>query len=389
MQTLSGLMVGWLLMGLCLSSLMAQAEQPSQTPETLQDKYQRALQEIDRLQGELDQARRDLKRLQHQREGTPSADAQPWVREGNTAFTEQRYSDAVAAYTKAMATQPHNAHLYRNRGAAYANLGSYQEAIEDFTQALARHPHDAVVYNQRGIAHYQLGNAQQALEDFHQAIARNPKLTEAYNNRGIVARALGNYQQAHKDFQSAGQLGMALASRHLQVLQDEVRQAQERIRAAGFNPGPVDGTPGPQTTEALRQYQRHQGLTVTGWLDPATMQGLGIHAGPLSAAQSSEAQRPPQFIQQPKPDYPDLARQQGWEGAVTLRLEMLANGTDGTVEVAESSGYPLLDTTAQQAAKTWTHKPAMHNGQPVTRWVSLKVHFALDQAAQTESQRKN
>jgi TonB family protein len=368
---------------------MGPAEQPPQTAETLQDKYQRALQEIDRLQGELDQARRDLERLQHQRQGTPSADAQHWVREGNTALTEQRYSDAVAAYTKALATQPHNAQLYRNRGAAYANLGSYQEAIEDFTQALAHDPRDAVVYNQRGIAHYQLGKAQQALDDFQQAIARQPKLTEAYNNRGIVTRALGNYQQAHKDFQSAAQLGMTLASRHLQVLQDEVRQAQERLRAAGFNPGPVDGSPGPQTTEALRQYQRQQGLTVTGRFDPATMRGLGIQAGPLSASQSSEAQSPPQFIQQSKPEYPDLARQQGWEGTVTLRLEMLADGTVGAVEVARSSGYPLLDTTAQEAARTWRHKPAVHNGQPVTRWVSLQVHFALDQAAQTAPHGKN
>jgi TonB family protein len=190
-----------------------------------------------------------------------------------------------------------------------------------------------------------------------------------------VARALGNYRQAHKDFQSAMQSGMALASRHLQVLQDEVRQAQERLRTAGFTPGPADGSPGPQTTEALRQYQRSRGLPTTGGLDDATRYALGLQAAPPG----SEAL--PHFVQQPKPEYPPLARQQGWEGTVTLRLELLTNGTVGQVEVARSSGYPPLDTDAHDAAKTWTHQPAMSNGGPVTRWVTLDVNFALDKGA--------
>jgi TonB family protein len=355
-----------------LSSLGTLAEPQTQASETIQDKYQRALQEIDRLQRELDQARQDLGRLRHQREDALPIETPGWVREGNTAFAEQRYSDAIAAYTQAIATQPHDAKVYRNRGAAYANLGSYQEAIEDFNQALARDPHDAVVYNQRGIAYYQVGNVQQALEDFRQAIERNPKLAEAYNNRGIVARTLGNYRQAHKDFQSAVQSGMPLASRHLQVLQDEVRQVQERLHTAGFNPGPVDGTPGAQTTEALRQYQRSRGLPPTGGLDDATKHALGLQAAPPG----SEAL--PRFVEQLKPEYPALARQQGWEGTVTLRLELLADGTIGQVEVARSSGYPPLDTAAHDAAKTWRHQPATSNGRPVARWVTLDVNFALD-----------
>jgi TonB family protein len=57
--------------------------------------------------------------------------------------------------------------------------------------------------------------------------------------------------------------------------------------------------------------------------------------------------------------------------------------------VAQSSGYPVLDTAAQDAARTWTHQPAMHNGQPVTRRVSLNVHFALDKAAETETPKQD
>jgi TonB family protein len=53
-----------------------------------------------------------------------------------------------------------------------------------------------------------------------------------------------------------------------------VRQIQDRLRAAGFDPGPPDGVVGPRTREALRKYQESRGLAVTGELDDATRQAL-------------------------------------------------------------------------------------------------------------------
>lgn len=47
----------------------------------------------------------------------------------------------------------------------------------------------------------------------------------------------------------------------------EVRELQRRLRAAGFDPGPLDGSAGPTTANAARQYQRARGLTVTGEVD--------------------------------------------------------------------------------------------------------------------------
>lgn len=53
-----------------------------------------------------------------------------------------------------------------------------------------------------------------------------------------------------------------------------IGQAQERLKGAGFNPGPIDGVLGPQTRAALRRYQASQGLPATGALDEATRQVL-------------------------------------------------------------------------------------------------------------------
>ena len=55
-----------------------------------------------------------------------------------------------------------------------------------------------------------------------------------------------------------------------------VLQAQERLKAAGFEPGPLDGTLGPQTRDALRRYQKTRHLPATGELDAVTLKALGM-----------------------------------------------------------------------------------------------------------------
>jgi hypothetical protein len=53
-----------------------------------------------------------------------------------------------------------------------------------------------------------------------------------------------------------------------------IGQAQELLKAAGFDPGPIDGVLGPLTRAALRRYQVSQGLPATEVLDEATRQAL-------------------------------------------------------------------------------------------------------------------
>ena len=66
-----------------------------------------------------------------------------------------------------------------------------------------------------------------------------------------------------------------------------IGQAQERLKAAGFDPGYIDGVLGSRTRDALRRYQASKGLPITGQLDEATRQVLlaGDRARSGSAAQ--------------------------------------------------------------------------------------------------------
>jgi Putative peptidoglycan binding domain len=58
--------------------------------------------------------------------------------------------------------------------------------------------------------------------------------------------------------------------------QQDVRQAQEALKNQGHDPGPIDGVMGPQTRQALREFQGANGLKQTGMVDTETKQKLNI-----------------------------------------------------------------------------------------------------------------
>jgi protein TonB len=60
----------------------------------------------------------------------------------------------------------------------------------------------------------------------------------------------------------------------------------------------------------------------------------------------------------PDPDYPRLAQERRQHGSVTLYLVVNSNGIPTTVEVKDSSGYPLLDKAALTGVKNrWRFPP--------------------------------
>ena len=66
---------------------------------------------------------------------------------------------------------------------------------------------------------------------------------------------------------------------------DTLRHYQQSLRDQGFYYGPVNGSPGDETTQALRRYQIRNGLAVTGQLDDDTRRSID-HAA-AEAAQST------------------------------------------------------------------------------------------------------
>ena len=61
--------------------------------------------------------------------------------------------------------------------------------------------------------------------------------------------------------------------------QPQIGQAQEKLRALGFEVGEAEDVLDPPTIKALQAFQRTRRLAVTGELDAATLRALGLAAG--------------------------------------------------------------------------------------------------------------
>ncbi len=103
-------------------------------------------------------------------------------------------------------------------------------------------------------------------------------------------RAMKNFQQAQGleatgevDPETMSALGVRLngapmpqnqIARNEQPRPSTVRQVQRDLNRRGYSAGNVDGVWGPETRQALRNFQRTEGLTTTGRLDNQTLSAL-------------------------------------------------------------------------------------------------------------------
>jgi len=83
------------------------------------------------------------------------------------------------------------------------------------------------------------------------------------------------------------------------------------------------------------------------------------------------------YLKNPRPAYPRVAKREGWQGVVKLRVRVLPTGRAEAVNVESSSGRSILDDAAIEAVKEWTFVPATQGGQPVAGWVTVPIDFRL------------
>ncbi len=137
-----------------------------------------------------------------------------------------------------------------------------------------------------------------------------------------------------------------------------------RIHAASRVMAPISTVRGkPSLTRALPSLPRaatHRTLTATA---PA-------HRGPMMTR--------PSIIVSPKPIYPRVAREAGWEGTVIVRTLIDTKGVPSQVGIRKSCGHVTLDQAAQDAVIKWKFEPAKDGNIPISKWVDIPIKFALN-----------
>jgi TonB family protein len=99
-----------------------------------------------------------------------------------------------------------------------------------------------------------------------------------------------------------------------------------------------------------------------------------------AATPSSPVEEPPVAVNPVSPvRYPPALLAQGIEGRVLLRLyvDSAGNLIPDSTRLAESSGYPALDSAALAGASALRFSPALHQGQPIAAPFLQPVQFRI------------
>lgn len=89
--------------------------------------------------------------------------------------------------------------------------------------------------------------------------------------------------------QSSGRASATASQGSRSQLSAQITQVQQALKSKGYDPGTTDGVMGTQTQEALRKFQKANGLPVTGMVDSQTAKALGISSSASGATSSGTA----------------------------------------------------------------------------------------------------
>jgi len=104
--------------------------------------------------------------------------------------------------------------------------------------------------------------------------------------------------------------------------------------------------------------------------------GVEDKGAPDCAATPDRNVTPPRLIYGPLPPFSEQARKKKIEGVVTLSLTVTVDGTVRDVKVVKGLGYGL-DESAVETVSGWKFKPALKDGQPIEKQITVETSFHL------------
>lgn len=84
------------------------------------------------------------------------------------------------------------------------------------------------------------------------------------------------------------------------------------------------------------------------------------------------------YLHNPDPVYPMLARRQGEQGRVLVLVRVSPEGSADEVQIKQTSGHPRLDEAALAAVRQWRFVPARQGGEAVAASVVVPITFRLN-----------
>lgn len=83
------------------------------------------------------------------------------------------------------------------------------------------------------------------------------------------------------------------------------------------------------------------------------------------------------YLNNPPPEYPEVAQTQGKEGRVVLLVKVGIDGRPLQIDVKTSSGHRILDEAAQRTVQGWRFAPAKRGETPIEGLATVPIVFKL------------
>ncbi|KAH8369013.1 hypothetical protein KR200_002754 [Drosophila serrata] len=118
---------------------------------------------------------------------------------GNQALNAEKFDEAVAAYTEAIALDGKNHVLYSNRSAAHAKAGNFESALEDAEKTIELNPTWAKGYSRKGAAAAGLQDFMKAFEAYNEGLKYDPQNAILLQGRQDITASVLSYMQSQGD----------------------------------------------------------------------------------------------------------------------------------------------------------------------------------------------
>ncbi|KAJ1308927.1 hypothetical protein OPQ81_004612 [Rhizoctonia solani] len=252
--------------------------------------------------------------------------------QGNKAFAEKKYDEAIDLFTKAIALDPSNHVLYSNRSAAKAGKKLWLEALEDAEQCIKINPTWSKGFARKGAALHGAQRWEEAIAAYEEGleIENSAALQKGLKEvKEAAAAAVGNDEgvmgiaKMFADPNLFGKLASNPRTAHLLADQNFVNQ--------------------------LKLIQANPSLAGSSFNDPRMIAVLGVLMGPGPSSPPKPAAPEPKKEPEPEPEPEDEESRE----KKRLKTEADAEKTKG------SAAYKAKDfETAEQAfSKAWEISP--------------------------------
>ncbi|MDH3346645.1 MAG: tetratricopeptide repeat protein [Desulfobulbaceae bacterium] len=186
--------------------------------------------------------------------------AQSHYRLGIFYLRQGQYSDAAAAFSKAIKIDPNNIKAYNGLAVSYDGMSMYKAAQRVYGAAIARRPDQAYLYNNSGCSHLLQKKTTLALTSFTKARQLDQENNRIRNNRDLVfAKIKRSPVRIIPGAESAKDISSKVAKKHALKMQKGVSCLEEKKRFAVevSNGNGVRGMAGKSA-----RYFRKKGITV-------------------------------------------------------------------------------------------------------------------------------